>query len=299
MAPPLLLIDNVFDTMGQYPDAILTPAAQSAGGINQVVGHEAWRVADGRRERSSWMAITSGTAYLTSIRPTNDQIVRDTCFVDRGHNLWGGSVGISSLLGDANSTDTRGVPALDGQGQFTPGGDPTTSVCITEEGALWFRARPLPTSAAWSLVAIPSNPATLPVIPGAMLGQGMPLASYSKTFDEDAGMRTQGDQQSTALWRGTEPTYHARTCQLSFGVIGAVEYDSTMRRLRAQLFAQNLPVMLCLDPAGHPERTWLYQLDQPQWAMAKSGVYRDGTLTFRELGPRLPTVTPRVPVPVL
>jgi hypothetical protein len=51
--PPLLLVDNVFDTIGLYPGAVIDATSEA-------VGHEAFRAADYRRDRTYWQAATDG-----------------------------------------------------------------------------------------------------------------------------------------------------------------------------------------------------------------------------------------------
>jgi hypothetical protein len=131
MAPttPLLLVDNVFDTVQLYPAG--TVSADSAR-----TGHEAFRVADYRRERSSWQTATTAANHHVDVDlGTGVTRAVDALWVDRGHNLWGATVQVLWSDDGAAYTLQRQftVPAVG-----TLGGDPTLTVLsVTEEGACW------------------------------------------------------------------------------------------------------------------------------------------------------------------
>src|SRR6476646_4833641 len=86
--PPLIMVDNVFDRINLYPLATLSSSAT-------IVGREAQYAADYRRERT-FFEIASAAAnqqIITDLGVGNTAVI-DSCWLDRGHNLWGKTVEI-------------------------------------------------------------------------------------------------------------------------------------------------------------------------------------------------------------
>lgn len=226
--------------------------------------------------------------------PTGISLAPDYLWIDRGHNLWNQFVAID---GDVNNTTfasvysdrsvaARQVPALDVNGNYVVGGDPTTGFCVTEEGAL-FALFTAPGIASPALRVRVVGDLITPVVPGIMLGRRHQLLNFSTTFDEDAGGRKVASEESDSGYLGQGKAYSWRTVDIGLKYIGAAEYDSTIRALRQLLFERNQPTVVCMDYGTCPQRAWLYQLDARAWTNPKQRVYRDGRLSLREVGPRL------------
>jgi hypothetical protein len=272
--PPLLLVDNVFDTVTQYPFATLSSSSERTG-------HEAFRVADYRRERTSWQPTAAAVShYVEADLGTGGDRTVDYLYLDRGHNLWGKTIQVRYGVAGATLHVSLAVPAIG-----TLGGDPTTGFAVTEEGACYalFDA-PAAAHQVWRVVVVDNM---APILPGVMLGLRSQLLGYSRTFDEDAGERTQTSAVSTAGYQGSDTTYAWRTLDLDLATIGATEYDGTIRTLRRQLFERNQPVVVLMDYGTRPERGWLYQLDGKSWGFAKTRVLRSGRIRLREVGASL------------
>lgn len=273
---PLLLVDNVFDAIGLYPGATVDAASE-------VVGREAFRVADYRRDRTFWQPSTDGAGSDMWVR-VHLSVARalDTIVLDRAHNLAGHTVYLEGS-GDGATWSTSialTVPTAVGGSVTAP------SMCQTEEGAAWATFA-LTAAHAWWRLRVPYVSGFLPAVTGIIAGQRTQLLGYSTTFDEDAGGRTQASQVSTAGYRASDTTYAWRTAELGLSLIGSAEYDSTIRTLRDLLFAKNQPTMLWMDFGTHPERGWMYQCDATTWGMPKTRVYRGGRIQLREVGQRL------------
>jgi hypothetical protein len=274
--PPLLLADNIFDATVLYPGAVIDATSEAAG-------HEAFRVSDYRRDRTSWQAANDGGGVDHRIRvhaPFDVSI--DSIFLDRGHNLAGKTVFLEGSL-DGSSwplSITLNVPSAVGGGTTAP------AMCQTEEGAAWTLTGTTAFRPWWSL-RIPHATSFVPIVTGLLVGTRAQLLNFGKTFDEDAGARTQPTQQSTAGYRANDATYAWRTVTLDLDLIGAAEYDGTMRSLRAKLFEKNQPFVCAMDYGTHPERAWMYTVDSTTWGMPKSHVYRAGRIVGREHMPRL------------
>jgi hypothetical protein len=273
--PPLLLVDNFFDAVTLYPGAVVDALSEAAG-------HEAFRVGDYRRDRTWWQAGTdTGGVHHVRVHLTAP-IAPDFLFLDRGHNLGGKNV---ALWGGDDGTTWLTVQAL--TVPTTLGGSVVApSMCQTEEGAAYALFSPL-TARAWWMLEIPATTGFFPIVTGLMVGARTQLLNYSDTFDEDAGGRTQPSTQSTAGYRANDPTYAWRTVSLDLKLIGAPEYDTTMRGLRSKVFEKNQPFVCAMDYGTHPERAWMYTVDSTTWGMPKSRVYRSGRMVGREHMPRL------------
>lgn len=273
--PPLLLVDNVFDTIALYPGGILTADTEA-------VGHEIFRIADYRRDRTWWQTSAYiGVQAIVVQLPV--AVAVDYLFFDRGHNIPGGTAMSFEGSNDGITYDVGGshtAPSSPGTGVYP-------SYAVTEEGAMYTQFTPLPARRWWRLRIVPWDVAVMPIITGLMAGTRTQFLRYGKTFDEDAGGRTQPSQQSTAGYRANDPTYSWRTVTLDLDLIGATEYDNTMRTVRARLFEKNQPYVCVMDYGTRPERAWMYTYDGTAWGMPKSHVYRAGRIVGREHMPRL------------
>lgn len=281
---PLLMVDNVFDRINQYPGGAISARSE-------VAGHEAYRVGTYRRDRQWYQAANDDQAegfhMIERDLGAGNTATVNSLYIDRGHNLWGSVVAVRG--GSVAGADNYGVPDLTVPALGTIGGDPTsTTMCVTEEGALWSL---IPTTDArqfWRLY-IPVATGFLPVVPTIIMGMAHQLTGYSATFDEDAGGRKQagGTAESDAGYRASGRTYSWRTLDLDLKYIGAAEYDGTIRTLRRLIFERAVPYVAVQDYGTNPERAWMYQYDGDSWSFGKSRVYRSGRIRSRELAPRL------------
>jgi hypothetical protein len=281
---PLLLVDNVFDTVNQYPNGTVSTSSERPG-------HEGFRVADYRRERTSWQAATT-TAFQYVAVDCGVGVTRivDCCFIDRGHNLWGKTVQITGDNGSGGGANSFAalVPAAG-----TLGGDPTTGWCVTEEGAIYTLhpamgfGTPGSGFSAKRRYLVYVQDSWAPVIPGIILGMRSQLDGYSSTFDEDAAERTQSTAVSQVGYRGTDKTYSWRVLDLALSYIGVATYDAMIRDLRRLLFTKNEPAAIFMDWGTRPERGWMYQYDGTSWTAPKKRVYRETKARFREVGASL------------
>jgi hypothetical protein len=274
--PPLLLVDNVFDAINLYPGAVVDATSEADG-------HEAFRVGDYRRDRTWWQAVNDGGGVDHRVRvhlPFDVSV--DSVFFDRGHNLAGKTVYLEGSLDGASwpLSIALNVPSAVGGSTTVP------NMCQTEEGAAWALSGTTAFRPWWS-IRIPYTASFVPIVTGLIVGTRTQLLNYSNTFDEDAGSRTQPTTQSTAGYRANDRTYSWRTVTLGLELIGATEYDGTIRTARSRLFDLNQPWVCAMDYGTHPERAWMYALDATTWTMAKSRVYRSGRIVGREHMPRL------------
>jgi hypothetical protein len=274
--PPVILVDNVFDRINLYPQATLL-------GDPAVVGREVNYAADYRRERTYYQAASAASGRLIGVDlGVTNTAQPDACWVDRGHNLWGKTIHIlaqdelSHTVG-VQYIFSRVVPALG-----TVGGDPTSAWCVTEEGALYTLFPDFLTAMRFFYFSIVESLA--PQITGIVLGKRVQLLNYSSVRDEDAGGRTERTTESDAAYQAVERVYAYRTLQLSLDLIGAAEYDASIRSLRSTLFERNQPAFIVMNYGDKPERGWLMQYQGKSWSSPMTRVHRKWTGTFREVG---------------
>ena len=282
-APPTVLIDNVYDRVNQYPTAVLSP------NIGSAPNRPPSKVADYRRERTYWQGSTVAANHgvISDLGVGVTVTGLDTIFIDRGHNLWNKNVvtegSSDGIAWTHNSGTATLVPALDAAGNFVPGGDPTVGWAVTEEGAIYkFFA------AAWPAKRIfrtYSPDVWQPIFTGIILGKRLPLTSYSRTLDEDAGGRKRNTDESEAGYVAASRVYAWREGMLDLGVIGATEYDAAVRLMRRSLFEKNTPAFVAWNYGRWPERAWVYTLNADRWSFPTNGVHRAGSVPLRELYP--------------
>lgn len=278
--PPLVLFDNVFDRINQYPLATVT----SNGGV--ITGREVKAIGDYRRERTYYQ-LSAATANVGPIVDLGAGITAavDTIFIDRGHNLWGKTVRFDGsddgAIWGSSDIGARVVPALVG-GNFVPGGDPTVGWAVTEEGALYALSANIVARRWWRLYVVE---ATQTLLTGLIAGKRTQLDSYSRTLDDDAGGRKRSTDESDAGYTAGSRVYSYRNLMLDLAVIGATEYDTKIRLLRRALFEKNIAAFVVMNYGRWPERGWLYQLDADRWNFPTNGVHRAGTIPLRELYP--------------
>jgi hypothetical protein len=277
--PPLILVDNVFDRISLYPAATLSALAS-------VVGREVQYTADYRRERTYWQAATSTAGYyVESDLGAGNTAAPDALWIDRGHNLWGRTVRIydenTSIVGSPTQQQVTSltVPAFG-----TVGGDPTTTtMCVTEEGALYSLYTGF-TPQRFHAVYFPDS--FQPVLTGVILGKRTQLLNFSSVRDEDAGERSNRVEKSLVPgYDGRDRQYARRTINLKLSTIGAAEYDSSIRSLRRLLFEVDQPAVVVHNYGANPERAWLYQYEGTNWSSPMTRVLRDLGLPLSEVGP--------------
>lgn len=277
--PPLILVDNVFDRINLYPLAVLSSSGDA-------VGRDKEFIADYRRERDYWQAATAATnRYVQVDLGAGNSRAVDSCWIDRLTTvalggLWGLTVVIEAGDDGATWPDSvsRAVPA-----SGTVGGDPETSWCVTEEGAIYTLFTPF---SARRYFRVRISTSAQPVIAGVIVGKRIQLLNYSSVRDEDAGERSNRVEKSLVPgYEGRDRTYARRTINLKLSTIGATEYDSSIRTLRRLLFETDQPAVVVHNYGTNPERAWLYQYEGPNWSSPMQRVLRDLGLPMSEVGP--------------
>jgi hypothetical protein len=276
---PFFLADNVFDRINLYPLALLT-------WNTPIAGQEGNYVADYRRERSAFQAAAAAVnqGIVTNLG-AGGNVLADTCWIDRGHNLWGKNLQVGAGADGVTWTETvtRVVPAIG-----TVGGDPTTSWCVTEEGALYtiLPSGTFTTARQYWLVRVTDNWA--PLITGIILGKRTQLLNYSSVLDEDEGERDERQENSLIKgYYGRDRVYSARKLRVQLATIGISDYDTNIRALRRLLFERDQPAFIVMNYGNKPERGWLYQYQGGTFSAPAERVYRRASFVMQELGPAI------------
>jgi hypothetical protein len=257
--------------------------------LQDVVGGHHAQLGDTANDDSVTDPIWSGGNWVISDLGANNSAAVDGIWFDRGHNLWNRNLVVEG------SDD--GVYWYDGQlivfpAQGTVGGTPIiasrgagTPLCITEEGAAYALFTAMTARRYWRVRIQYAN--YVPVVTGIILGSRTQLIGYSTVRDEDAGDRTEGSDVSRALYRAAERTYSRRVFPLGLEAIGASEYDSTIRALRAKLFQKNQPALVAMESGTYPERAWLMAYAGRNFTMPLNRALRRGQIPLVEVGPSL------------
>lgn len=278
MAPqtPLLLVDNLFDTVNLYPAAALTTTSE-------VTGREGYRVADARRERSWWQTATSAANHNIKVDlGVGNTANVDSLWLDRGHNLAGQQVIVQY---SDNGSSWTALATLTVPAAGVVGGDPTTGFSQTEEGACYALFAAAAAAHRYWLLNITPN--MIPVIPGIIMGRRTQLLNFSRVRDEDSMTRTEIQETSRSGYLGTDKRYSWRTVTIDLAYIGSADYDATMRTLRRQLFELDQAAFVAMEYGTKPERGWLYRWDGTRYSAPLTRVYRATQITLREVGPLL------------
>jgi hypothetical protein len=275
--PPFLLADNVFDRINLYPLALLT-------WNTAITGQEGNYVADYRRERTLFQTAAAAVnqGIVTNLG-VGGNVLADTCWIDRGHNLWGKNLQVGAGADGVTWTETvtRLVPALG-----TVGGDPTAAWCVTEEGALYtiLPGGTFNIARQYWLVRVTDNWA--PLFTGIILGKRMQMLNYSSVLDEDEGERDERQENSLIKgYYGRERVYTGRKLRLQLATIGITEYDTLIRSMRRLLFERDQPFFTVMNYGTKPERGWLYQYQGTTFSAPAERVYRRHSFVAQELGP--------------
>jgi hypothetical protein len=274
---PFVLVDNVFDRINLYPNATLSWSAA-------VVGREGNYAADYRRERSFYQAAAAAASNAIVVDlGAGNTAAPDTIWLDRGHNLWGKTIYVEGSTDGAAWNNPGIVVAMVVPAQGTVGGDPTTGWCVTEEGALYTITANVTARRYWRIYV---SDVFAPIFTGVVIGTRVQLLGYSGTVDEDAGERFERSEASLIPgYAGDDRTYSARKIDLDLKLIGATEYDGSIRTLRRLLFDRNQPAVVCMNYGVKPERTWLYKYKGGQWSSPTSRTYRSAKISLYEYGP--------------
>lgn len=279
---PLFLFDNVFDSVMMFPTATISASATQAG-------TDVLNLASYRRERDYWTAGTTAPNHwvMSQIATAKSP---NFIWVDRGHNLWG-KVIIVETSSNGTFTQPAGrfitltVPALNADGTYTPGGDPTTNVmAVTEEGTLYSVFTPL---TAGTYIRVWISSALNPILTGVMVGVALALDIFANKFDEDASTMKVNTRESDAGWLAADKAYTYQTLEVALAIIGDATYDNQIRQLKFWLYQKRQPVVIVMNYGTYPSRAWLYQITTTAYSFGKSRVFRSGSLTFRECGPRI------------
>lgn len=234
-APPLILADNLFETVVLHPSfSLLNRNSDDAA------GHDTGRIADNLRDLTWWTRTGTGSSGLAV---DGQNATQPTMLVlDRGHNLAGTAVTIGGYTDTTFATLVGSVACTI---PTTAGGLPTdASGCLTPDG-VWWKTFALPAARVWNVAMAPTGS---PIVTGLYLGAAYRIPEYLNTpFASDYGrdVKLLGNQLSRGGLRSVARRLVHRRVTLDVDLDGA-DYAPFDALLDA-LFTAGQPWWICLD----------------------------------------------------
>lgn len=199
------LVDNFFNEI-QNPAHVITASEEE-------VGHEAWRVADGRRSAFDyWTGETPNTAQWVKVDCATSKAA-DCLFIDRDHNLEGKTVKLQKSTDDF-ATNTVDVVSVTFPSSASAGTALSASNgAYTEEGA-WAKSFTSTSSRYWRLhvaAAASYTPRLVGLYLGAMFAPTAPLQLPFEPESVDIGYR---GEETDFGWEGSALPWNRRSGEL-------------------------------------------------------------------------------------
>lgn len=277
---PAFLVENL-GSLVQFPAVVLT-------GSEEATGHEAYHVANGRRDSGDyWSAITpNNPSYLNYVLDRTR--AADMVALDRGHNLAGAAVSLlcsNDNWGTSETVFTATIPTTSIPGTSLD----AANGCTTEEGA-WIKRFPLRAAKywRWSIPALGAN-ITAQVV-GLYLGKGFYSASQSDWLftvptSPDGGTLQGVEAMSEAGWAGRGLQTERREGAIPIKLVSYFNYDLARYHLQA-LFGFGRPMWIVFDDS-QTERSFLAIRPQPQFGFSRQQqwAYPQASVPYQEHEP--------------
>lgn len=259
---PCFLMEN-WGSLVQFPGITLT-------GNEELATHEAYHVADGRRDPSDyWSAITPNTVSYLNYALDRSRLA-DMVALDRGHNL-AGQV-ISLLCSNDNFATSETVFSCTLPAVAQPGGDIDDPLgAVTEEGA-WLK-RFSPRAALYWRFQIGAMGANLvPNIVGFWLGKafypsGLGDWMLNLPVSPDGGSLVGLESTSEAGWVGRGIQTPRKEGSIPLRLVTEFNYDLARYHLEAG-FGMGRPMWIIFDD-NLSERAFLAIRPQPPFGFRR------------------------------
>ena len=240
MGQTVFLADNLLN--GRiYPLHSITAEEEPAG-------FEAWRVASGRRE---------GTSYATASTANSDWWLKVVCdrlraanvlVLDRGHNLDGKAVKLQWSPDNTVWLDIINLTAL----PSAPGGTldaiyGTAGVwgAVTDEGA-WIVRFPVTAAVYWRLLIPAMGAGLTPQIPGLWLGRAYETTALTRPIAEGGHQLVGEMAESAAGWLGFDRRTPRREGTFELELPDVFEYELLRLHLEG-LYGHGRPMWIVWD----------------------------------------------------
>lgn len=262
MGRPIFLVENAFNLL-QFPLHALAANEEASG-------HEAFRIANGRRSSLDYWTPTT-LNVSANVKVTCDvSRTCDTFILDRGHNLGGKEVILERSDNDFSSSTT--VFDITLPSASAPGDIDDANGVVNEEGA-WLK-RFSPAGALGWRIRVPAMGASLkPQIVGAWLGQAYSPADIFRPLSVDGGTLYTQESASAMAWMGRGPRNFRREGDITLQFPDLTEYATARYHLHQRFHKEGRPMwivfddtkadvsLLALGPAG---ARWGFTRE-PQW----------------------------------
>ena len=259
---PAFLVEN-FGSVVQFPGVTIA-------GSEELSGHEAYHVANGRRDSGDyWSSITpNNPASLTW--PLDRTRGADMLALDRGHNLAGATV--SLLCSNDNFTTSETVFTATIPLTSIPGGTlDGANGCVTEEGA-WVKRFPLRAARYWRFSIPALGSGIVAQVVGCWLGKSFYPSSQSDWLftvptSADGGTLQGLEATSEAGWVGRGLQTDRREGTIPLKLVSHFSYDLARYHLQA-LFGYGRPMWIVFDDSI-AERSFCAIRPQPQFGFRR------------------------------
>jgi hypothetical protein len=261
MAPqtPLLLVDNVFDTVQQYPTGTSRPTSERTG-------HEAWRVATTGASGAPGRPRRRGRANHSVQVDLGAGVTRavDSLFIDRGHNLWG-KTSRSATPTTASRRSRRSARDGAGGGHARRRSD-VHDVLRDRGGRLWASS---PRAAPRALARLYVVESMAPVVPGSSSGCARSCSASRARSTRTPASAPRSSRRAGRLSRLRHDVLvaHARA---RARLHRRDRVRRAIRALRELLFKRTSPWVVLHGLRHAPERAWMYQYDGTTWGCRRS-----------------------------
>lgn len=242
MATPLWLSENLADEIGASPDVLLD---NTQG--DDAPGHEAWRIADGLRDRTWWTPTTTNAPRTLRMRFIVPRSI-DTIVLDRGHNLAGsvlqyqGYSAAGVLEATYISTTIRN----------TVGGLPTDAAgCLTPRGEWWITFAGAAAHAHHYITVPAMGAGKSPLITGLALGQSYRWPTHwdaPSAYDDRRRVSWAFNRESEAGVRVKRGRRVHRHVNMRVEIDGD-QWTTALQNEFARVVDRGLPVWHCTDDA--------------------------------------------------
>jgi hypothetical protein len=223
MSGPAFLVDNFFSAT-QYPSA-------TVAGEEEATGHEAWRVADGRRSALDyWTPTTANSSTYVGVDLGSAKAATMVA-LDRGHNL-AGLAGVTvqyssdNFASDTHDAATVTIPASSSDDTSLD----ATNGCTTPEGA-WLKRFNSASARYWRFTIPAMGAGLAPQIVGLWLGVSWEPNGIAFPFAEDDATPMAEATQTPWGWEGSGIVTRRRSGSFLVRVSGT-DYATAATHLR-------------------------------------------------------------------
>jgi len=237
MSLPRFIVENAF-SVTQF-------SGHTVVGDEEAAGHEAFRIANGRRSSFDYWTGNTANQQRTLTLDCAQTRSFDVCVLDRGHNLAGKQMLLECSNDNFGSTQTVfdvTIPSTVGPSHVD---DPNG--VTTEEGA-WVKHFSDRAARYWRLRIPAMGAGVTPSIVGAWLGLSYQPAPFDLPFEPDGDELRAAETQTEAAWLGRNQPATVRGGTISMKLDSVAEYERARYHLQGH-YGRGRPMWVIFDEA--------------------------------------------------